>query len=583
MEKIHENIPIRIRKNTNFLVYIRSIFVLFSILILFGVLPVAAQGASFIFSPSAGSYQVGQNFSVAIKVSSSDQAINAASGVISFPIDRLEVVSISKANSKINFWVQEPSFSNTIGSVNFEGVILNPGFQGQSGEVIIINFKVKGIGVSVVSFSSGSILANDGLGTNIIYGLGQATFSLGSSSGQTTTGITATAPTITSSTHPDSSKWYNIFDVKFNWEIPKGITAIRILYDKYPYSVPTVVYKPAISGKEIEGIKDGVWYFHAQFKDEKGWGAISHFRFRIDTVHPNPFSIKFISGTEIYNPQPQVLFNTADELSGINYYKIKIGDGDFFEQQSDIFAKDNPYVLPKQLPGKRTLIVQAFDVAGNSFSAVQEFEIKALDAPIITEYPKNLDLGENLIIKGKTYSNSQVRIWLQRGDESPKSETISVNGDGLFVYTHANDLKSGNYKFWVRVMDVSGASSLDSDFKEFTVGQPTLIRLGSVALSYLGVLVPLVVLVFVLAFVVFFGWHKYTSFRKRLRKEIKEAEEIAEEDMELLKSHICKQIEYLQKIKEERKLTKEEEKTVESMKRSLEFFEKRSKKTIKRN
>ena len=59
----------------------------------------AASAASLYFSPSSGSYTVGSTLSVNIYVASADQAINAASGVISFPSDKLEVVSLSKSGS----------------------------------------------------------------------------------------------------------------------------------------------------------------------------------------------------------------------------------------------------------------------------------------------------------------------------------------------------------------------------------------------------------------------------------------------------------------------------------------------------
>ncbi len=146
-----------IEKKENYLKYF--LFIFFFVFFVGFFNSSAAQGASFVLSPSSGSYQIGQNFSVAINVSSLEQSVNAVSGVISFPTDKLEVVSISRVNSKVNFWAQEPSFSNTSGSINFEGIILNPGFQGQSGEVMTISFRAKGIGIENISLVSGSILA----------------------------------------------------------------------------------------------------------------------------------------------------------------------------------------------------------------------------------------------------------------------------------------------------------------------------------------------------------------------------------------------------------------------------------------
>ena len=97
----------------------------------------------YIFSPSSGEYAVGGVFSVSVYVSSADQAMNAASGAISFPPDKLEVISLSKTGSIFTLWVQEPLFSNSSGAVNFEGIALNPGFTGIGGKLITVNFKAK--------------------------------------------------------------------------------------------------------------------------------------------------------------------------------------------------------------------------------------------------------------------------------------------------------------------------------------------------------------------------------------------------------------------------------------------------------
>ena len=90
------------------------LFVAISVFIFVVISGLAAQAASLYFSPSSGTYQTGRNFTVSIKVSS-PTSMNAASGVISFPTDKLEVLSVSKTGSVFNLWVTEPSFSN-IGS-----------------------------------------------------------------------------------------------------------------------------------------------------------------------------------------------------------------------------------------------------------------------------------------------------------------------------------------------------------------------------------------------------------------------------------------------------------------------------------
>src|SRR3989344_2949948 len=145
---------------------------------LFVLVPLSAQAATLNFSPPSGTYNVGSTFSVNVNVESANQAMNAASGIVSFPWDKLEVVSISKQGSIFSLWPAEPSFSNSAGTVSFEGIVLNPGYIGASGKILTLTFRARNTGQANVSFSSGSVLANDGTGANILNGLRVAVFTL---------------------------------------------------------------------------------------------------------------------------------------------------------------------------------------------------------------------------------------------------------------------------------------------------------------------------------------------------------------------------------------------------------------------
>jgi hypothetical protein len=145
---------------------------------LFLILPGATLAASLGFSHSSGTFEQGTTFSVGISAFPQGEALNAVSGEVSFPTDLLEVVSVTKSQSIISLWVVEPAFSNTAGTVNFEGIVLNPGYSGAAGRVINITFRAKAAGQANLAFAAGSILANDGEGTEILSSRGQTTFSI---------------------------------------------------------------------------------------------------------------------------------------------------------------------------------------------------------------------------------------------------------------------------------------------------------------------------------------------------------------------------------------------------------------------
>lgn len=156
--------------------YTRAIIYSALTLVAFISTPVYAGQASLFLSKSQSTVAEGENIIIDVKVKSPDQAINAVSGSITFPNDLLQIASISRDDSILNIWTHDPNISRN--KISFEGVILNPGYQGQGGSIFHITFQAKKVGTATISFNEGSLLANDGLGTNIVSGLNSTTLSI---------------------------------------------------------------------------------------------------------------------------------------------------------------------------------------------------------------------------------------------------------------------------------------------------------------------------------------------------------------------------------------------------------------------
>ncbi len=344
-----------------------------------------AFAATFSFAPASGSYTVGSTISVGVYAGSSDKALNAASGIVSFPENLLEVVSISKNQSVISLWVQEPSFSNAAGTINYEGIVLNPGYTGASGKVITVNFKVKAQGTALLSFSGGSILANDGSGTEILTAKGTASFTLTPKVNvdlappleaeeqqleEQLHTVSPVTPKIESASHTLNG-WSNSATGTFNFVQDEGIIAMRLLLDTNPESVPTVVYEPPIKLREITGIEEGVSYLHVQYKNKEGWGTISHYKLQVDTQSPTDFTVvKNATGTEA-SETVAFTFTAKDSLSSIDRYEVQI-DGGAVERF--VGGEVYTYTTPKGLvAGVHTMKVSAIDKAGNAVSTKVEF------------------------------------------------------------------------------------------------------------------------------------------------------------------------------------------------------------------
>lgn len=158
----------------NFYKRIISCFILTFIFVFTFSMPVAFA-AKLDVVPTFGAVNVGDNIKIRVVLSSSDQPANAISGSVSFSNDLLTLNSISKSDSLVSLWPVEPSYSNTSGTADFEGVVLS-GYKGSNGTILTLYFKAKAPGTALVKFKNASVLANDGQGTQILSATGEARF-----------------------------------------------------------------------------------------------------------------------------------------------------------------------------------------------------------------------------------------------------------------------------------------------------------------------------------------------------------------------------------------------------------------------
>ena len=439
-------------------------------LLFFGFLAIRAQaaGAALYLSPTSGSFANGKTFSVSVYVSSVEQAMNAVSGAIAFPQDKLEATSVSKSGSIIFLWVVEPSIQNNIGRVNFEGIILNPGFTGTGGRVLTVTFKVKAAGLARLSFSSSSILANDGLGTNILSSVGSAQFDLGGQAVAPEVGVpkaeavSATpnvpaGPAIISATHPDQNKWYQNNNPAFSWTLPSDITAVSFLLDQKSSANPGTISDGLLAKTGYTEVDDGVWYFHLRLKNNVGWGQAGHFRFQIDTQKPDDLAVTEIERTDLTDPRVKFTIQATDGLSGLDHFEIKLDD---LAVQQWTPTADNIYETPALSYGQHQMEVKAADKAGNYFEKTVPFITKALLPPTLVEYPDKIQASEPFLVSGLAdYPKARVTFWLQRDLLTPQSQAVLSDEGGKFIYEWSEGLKDGIWRLWAEVVDERGAKS----------------------------------------------------------------------------------------------------------------------------
>ncbi len=384
-------------------------------LFLFALYVSSVYAATFSVSPQTGVYSVGQTFSIRVNVNTGGAPINAADGTLSFNPSELSVLSVSKGPI-FNLWTEEPSFSNTNGSVSFSGGSPS-GYIGSAGTVLTVALKAKTAGSPKISFTKGSVLAADGKGTNVLTTMNGATFTISAQEAtpEAETIIeyvapqnTPLAPQIVSVTHKDPALWYKEKKAVLSWELPSGVTAVRTLLDNRASSVPTKVYETPIKSIELPDLEEGVQYFHVQFKNADGWGKIAHYRLAIDSEKPTRFDVTLKEGSDLSNPSQTLVYKTEDATSKVRQFKVKIDDKEPFDYTDSVGS--STIALPALSPGYHSVVIEAFDEAGNSLINSLSFTILSFDKPQFTEYPEKINKTVIPVIKGTTRPSANVTV-----------------------------------------------------------------------------------------------------------------------------------------------------------------------------
>lgn len=550
----------------------KKVFIILSALFAF---PFFVSANTLGISPSVGSYQVGKTFPVNVYVTSTAEPVNAISGNITFPVDKLQVVSISKTSSILSLWVTEPTYSNNAGTINFEGVVPNPGFQGSAGRIITINFKVIGKGDAVVKFSSAQLLANDGNGTNILKNLNSASFTFDGVQAITpppaVTPISLkvpSAPVVTSLDYPVQNDWYQNKSGSFSWQLSPEITSVRLAVSKEPIQDGTVVYTPPIGSKQIAETDDGIWYFHVQVKNSSGWSQPAHYMFRIDTTPPENFLVNQVISADATEPRPSFNISATDLSSGVSQYSIQIDSLPSVVWQDD---GTSIYKAPVLGPGMHTLVAKAFDYAGNFSISSTNFSITGIETPVITSYTEEVSSGSPVKVSGTSAVGNSVKLIMRRPGLDDVVEKVLTDNSGKFSGKIDGDkLSSGAYKLLAVAIDTRGAESEPTQAMNINVKVGWFSALGEYLTSFFSIMIPIFALLFTFIVLVFYGYNKIKAMRRKVALETPIEDRALYVSLSSLRADIRDSVYLLERAKIRRKLTQEEELILERLKQNFQ-------------
>ncbi len=468
-----------------------------------------------------------------LKINSDEASLNAAQTIINFPPSNLEVVSVDKEGSIFNFWLEDPEFSNTNGTISLAGGTPN-GVSGSSLQVLKITFVAKGSGSGSITLTDAAIAASDGSGTNILSKILDSAFVI-TTARETApvakpaaevipvptqivrkavpTGKLPIKPVIVIPLFPEEARWYNfVGPFVASWGLPEDVTDVATAIDKAPKFAPTKS-EGLFDNKAFPAPVDGASYLHVRFKNNVGWGPAAHYRLAVDTAPPLAFEIKVLEGNSTDNPTPTLQFETSDALSGLDEYQIKVGESSAVVVSSVGFKKSA--ILPLQSPGKKRIIVKATDFAGNGIESMVDLEITPIPQPVITFVTKQLFSDENqgLVIRGTAVTGTRLSLRLYFGTELVADKKPAVDSLGNWEFAFDEQLKNGKYKIIAQSSDLRGALSLDVDSGTITVKDKPIVQFGSLQLGKGGAGILLLV-------ILVFGFGSGIWFYKRRQKKL---------------------------------------------------------------
>lgn len=538
-------------------------------------------------------------FAGTVYVSTGGLPINNAESTIHFPADILSVDSVSTVGSIFNIWVEQPSFSNSAGTIYFNGGLPTPGYSGQSGNSLRINFRAKKTGTANLSFGSSAVRANDGNGTNVLTQTNGASISIIPASPVATpvtpapTPILAgvpKAPIITSEDMPDQNAWYSKTEGIFSWELLPNISAVQLVLSRSPDTDPFVMYDPPIKSKTLLNLTEGTLYLNARFKNDIGWGRIGSRKIQVDTTAPMDLLVKTgVTDEDLIF----IAVSAKDEISGIRGYAAFSGENKIAEQinpepiagiasanrTASVIGSDADNMVKFNLPPlseeQSRLVVRAYDKAGNYTETDITVDMPETKAPKITHYPEYIRIGSKIEIRGKSpYTGADINLWFKEEGQEAKSYLVKPDEDRIFSYTSDPIETVGVVSVWAETIRGEDIKSEASEKVYIGVKETNFVWLGTRAIQTISIVVTLLVLLFGLLALIYSGIRKLNALKRKLRRELVHTEQEVHKVFKILKGDTKRHLKMLEKASTKRKLTKEESAIFTELSENLDETEK---------
>lgn len=542
-----------------------------------GVVAHAQQGATLYLEPATALYPVGETFDVQVRLDTGNASVGSADALIAYEPQDLEFVSFSSEGSVFGSIIVPDEAAP--GRIKVQGVVSrNRGpFTGPDGLFATLTFRPLRSTATEVRFMQGAATplqaAVGAAVSNILSGLNSATYTLIPKGTVPAAAVAYASEEVDFDITPipvPSDEWFSTTSVRLSWTLPDNVTEMRTHVSQNQNDTPTKVYAIPVSSIELSDLAQGGNYFHLQFRFGDEWGPVIHYPVRVDLTQPDFVIVREAERSDPSDPRIAFAIESADVPSGIARYEMVIDNEEpvFWEPTQDGLYR------PESLePGQHSLTVFAFDRAGNSTSSAVEFLVHSLDPPVLTQAPDHVLTGNPITVRGTTYPNAEVTVFTSFDDGEASTKTVQSDGSGAFVATLTDAGRAGKYTVWFSVADDRGAVSPPSIKRSITVTQPFIMLFGSIAVTYLSVIVPLVALILVLGLILWLVYTYIRTYRHRVRRETGEAYHAVQDDFKRLRDDMVVQMGELEQANHDRKLTREELRIWQELRRKLDQIE----------
>ncbi len=317
------------------------------------------HAASLSVSTSVATVAPGDTFIADVRLDSEKQVVNAVQTRIQYDPQALTLISVSKADSALTLWTQDPVVDAVRGTVTFSGGIPNGSYI-LNARLLTLTFQAARVGSTAILLNENlsGVYLNDGLGTKTSLTLTPANLNVQ---------LSNATLVVSSSSHPREDAWYNTSTVQIQWNAQLG-AQYAYTFSQDPNAQPDTRLGSVVSDAMFGNVADGTWYFIIQeHLPNDQWTAPVRRRVNVDTTLPNSFTPQLTR--DVVPGKLVLVFATTDLTSSIARWRVQEGG----------VVTDNvasPYVLHDQMQGQ-TIVVIAYDEAGNSQSAT----IAAMHSP----------------------------------------------------------------------------------------------------------------------------------------------------------------------------------------------------------